>query len=268
MTKLKSKRAKNLNFKTRVIFSNRKTKYSVDFGICGFMFKDDSGNYSSATCPGCYSAILLNLYPATKRKLEEVTGKLPDMENFKSDIQLIKDTKLRFIRFYSLGDWGNPAENKYIHAAADIMPVEAFSKILHLPQNRNQIIEIAKHDNVNISLSFNKSFNSNYIESVFSFLKANGLLKNVQLNYTFTGDEEIRHIPYISVYHTTSKKKVALAKLLGVNRVCCMKDENGTVLTANLTQNHTGSCVRCALCRLPAANKDSQILTPNLMKAL
>lgn len=268
MPKLKSKRAKKLNFKTRVIFSNRKTKYSVDFGICGFMSKNDKGNYSSATCPGCYSAILLNLYPSTKKKLEEVTGNLPNMEDFKRDIQLIKNSKARFIRFYSLGDWGNAGENQYIHAAADIIPVEVFSKILHLPQNRQQIVNIAGHKNVHISLSFNKSFTPEYIEGVFLFLKSNNLLKNVQLNYTFIEDEEIRLLPYISVYHTTSKKKTTLAKILGFNRVCCVKNEEGVTLTDNITQNHTGSCARCALCRLPAANKESQILTPNLMKLL
>lgn len=257
-----------LKFKTRVIFSNRKTKYSVDFGVCQFMFKDGSGNYTSPTCPGCYSARLLNVYPTTRNKLEEVTSKPPNLDDFKSDIQRIKNTGLRFIRFYSLGDWNGPADNLYIEAAADIMPVEIFSKILHLPINRNNIISIAKHNNVRISLSFNSKFDSNYIESVFSFLKSNNLLTRVQLNYTFTQGEEVKHIPYISVYHTTSKKKSELAKVFGVNRVCCMKDEAGKVLAANITQNHTGSCVKCALCRLPAANKDSQILTPNLMKLL
>jgi hypothetical protein len=189
---------------------------------------------------------------------------MPDLEDFKSDVLKIKNTGLRFLRFYSLGDWGSPLENQYIKAAADITRVELFSKTLHYIYNRQNIKDIASHPSVNISLSFNKSYGSDYIESVFSYLESERLLKNVQLNYTFMADEEIKKIPYISVYHTTSKKKLKVAQALGFNRVCCMKDEDGKKIDSEVSQNHDGSCKKCALCKLPAANKHGEIMVPRL----
>ena len=113
-----------MKFKTNLIFNNRKTGHSVDFGICQFMSKDLKGNYSSTTCPGCYAARLINVYPGVKAKLERNTGAFPPLDDFKADITKIAKTGARFIRFYSLGDFGSPLEIEYIHAAADIMPVE------------------------------------------------------------------------------------------------------------------------------------------------
>ena len=75
-----------MKFKTRNIFNNRKTKFAVDFGVCTFMEKNDKGNYTSKSCPGCYSARLLNVYPGLRNKLEEIDGGYPVMEDFKSDI--------------------------------------------------------------------------------------------------------------------------------------------------------------------------------------
>lgn len=254
-----------MKFKTSVIFSNRKTKWSIDFGICKFMAKNTEGRYVSKTCPGCYAATLLNVYSGVRNKLEANTGKFPNMDDFKRDIKAIKDTGHRFIRFYSLGDFSDVREIEYIHAAADIMPVELFSKTLHT-YFRKYIPKIASHPKVNISLSTNKSWDAKYIEELASFIVQNKLAKNVQLNYTFIGDEEVVKKPFISVYHTTKKDKTALKAVFGRNRICCARDEQGKEIVTKNSGNHKGSCARCPLCKLPAANANGDILVPKLMQ--
>jgi len=254
-----------LKFKTKAIFNNRKTKFSVDFGVCPLMYKNNSGNYVSDTCPGCYSARLLNVYPGVRNKLESMA--LPPIEDFKDDIRKIKQTGHRFIRFYSLGDFGEEAEIPYIHAAADIMPVEIFSKTLHT-KFQHLISRVASHPNVHISLSTNKTWDDNYIKSLFEYLREEKVLRNVQLNYTFIGDEPMRKVPYISVYHTTKKDKLPLFKFAGYNRVCCAREEDGTRITAKNTGNTQGSCAKCPLCKLPAADANGTILVPGLLKGI
>lgn len=251
-------------FKTKVIYKNGKTGFSVDFGTCKLMYKDVGGKYKSDWCNGCYAVKLLNLYPAVRAKLEN--SQLPSLKDFKDDISKIKSTGLRFIRFFSLGDFNDPAEIEYIRAAAEILPVELFSKTLHT-QWRHLIPEIAKIPHVNISLSFNKSWDDNYRENVWLFLKENHLLKNVQLNYTFIGDEQIVFKSYVSVYHhTTPTGKMQLKNIFGKNRVCCMRDKDGKEIFGNKSSNTKGSCKSCPLCKLPAAQQDGQILIPKLLE--
>lgn len=256
-----------MKFATRNIFNNRKTRWSVDFGICELMSLNPNGNLTSEKCPGCYSARLLNIYKDTKAKLESLNDNYPDMESFKSDISKIAATGHRFIRFYSLGDYTSSKEIKYIHAAADIMPVELFSKTLHM-YHKKDIAKIASHPNVHISLSFNKNYSPKYIEDIWTFLKNNQLLKNVQLNYTFIADEKMENIPYISVYHTTKNNKLDLFEKMGYNRVCCGRDDEGKRITEKNSGNSHGSCAKCPLCKLPAANKSGEILVPNKLKEL
>ena len=249
-----------MKFKTRNIFGNRKTKFSVDFDVCPFMARQGPKNtYKSDSCPGCYSATLLNVYPATARKLE--TAGYPDMDDFKADISKIAATGARYIRFYSLADFIGPEDVKYIHAAADILPVEIFSKTLH-QYHRDKLVEVAKHKNVWISLSLNSSWDSSYIEELHHYIIDNRLARNVQLNYCFTGKETPSIIPYISVYHTTKRNKVPLFELFGHNRVCCARAEDGTKITEENSGNHKGSCIKCPLCKLPAADADGTLLTP------
>lgn len=252
-----------MKFKTRNIFKNRKTKFSVDFGVCPFMYRGSNGNFKSDTCPGCYSATLLNIYKATAAKLEEVEGVKPDMDDFLSDIRKIAASGSRFIRFYSLADFIHSWEIEYIHAAADILPVEIFSKTLH-EDFRDMLPKVADHDNVNISLSLNKTWSEKYIEELYQFIIDNRLARNVQLNYCFIGQEKIRPIPYISVYHTTKRNKIPLFEVFGHNRVCCARGEDGTKITEKNSGNYKGSCAKCPLCKLPAANEDGQLLTPKL----
>jgi hypothetical protein len=254
-----------MQFKTKNIFNNRKTKFSVDFGICDFMSKDpNTGNYSSKTCPGCYSATLINIYPGVKAKLEKITGIYPDIDDFKSDMAKIKKTGHRFIRFYSLGDYREPADELYIKAAADIIPVEIFSKTL-MQFWRHRIPGIAAHPDVNISLSTNSSWDDKYRADLYDFLLKNKLLRNVQINYTFIGDEPMRHVPHVSVYHTTKKNKLELFKFFGYHRVCCARAEDGTKIVAKNTGNYKGSCAKCPLCQLPAADVNGQIFKPGLV---
>lgn len=254
-----------MKFKTKVIIKNAKTKYSVDFGICEFMSKDpNKGTYSSQTCNGCYAAKLLNIYPDLRSKLEGLTGTFPNLDDFKSDIQKIKDSGNRYIRFYSLGDFGNPKEIEYIHAAADILNVEAFSKTLHA-NYRVHLKSAASHPKVNISLSLNKSWPAGYVEILWNHLKDNNLLRNVQLNYTFIGDEKVEQKPYISVYHTTKLNKVDLINKMGGNRVCCAREEDGTKV---IDKKQKDSCAKCPLCKLPAADVNGNILVPKLMSKI
>ena len=252
-----------MKFKTNAIFKNRKTGHSVDFGICAFMHKNLEGNYASTTCPGCYAARLINVYPATKAKLERITGTFPDLTDFKSDITKICGTGARFIRFYSLGDFAHMDEVPFIHAAADIMPVELFSKTLHA-MYRESLIKVASHPKVNISLSLNNHWDDTYIEELYQFLLEHRLLKNVQLNYTFIGDEKMRLVPHISAYHTTKNHKLDLFNFVGYNRACCARAEDGVKITDKNSGNHKGSCAKCPLCKLPAADAAGNILTPKL----
>lgn len=256
-----------MKFKTNAIFNNRKTTFSVDFGVCPFMSKNADGNYSSKTCPGCYSARLINVYPGVKTKLEKITGNLPDLVDFKSDITKIAKTGARFIRFYSLGDFGAEAEIEYIHAAADILPVELFSKTLHAFY-RHRLPDVANHPKVNSSLSLNQSWDNTYIKELYQFLLDNRLLRNVQLNYTFIGDEKMKLVPHISVYHTTKNNKLDLFNFVGYNRACCARAEDGTKITDKNSGNHKGSCAKCPLCKLPAANATGELLTPQKLKGL
>jgi hypothetical protein len=235
------------------------------------MFKNDKGNYTSDACKGCYSARLLNVYPATARKLE--SAGYPDMDDFKADITKISVTefkgigRLRYIRFYSLADFMSEKDVKYIRAAADIMPVEIFSKTLH-EHFRELLPQVAAHPNVNISLSLNKNWSEEYIEELYNFLVEHRLTKNVQLNYCFIGDEKVRPIPYISVYHTTKRDKIPLFEVFGHNRVCCARGDDGTKITEKNSGNYKGSCIKCPLCKLPAANADGELLTPKKREEL
>lgn len=252
-------------FKTPNISKNRKTVWSVDFGICPLMSLNNNGSYISKKCPGCYSARLLNVYPDLKKKMKRIDGHYPNISDFRDDIKKIKGTGLRFIRFYSLGDFICKKDIEYIHAAADIMPVEMFSKTLHM-KYRKYVPLVMSHTNIHCSFSMNKNFKDEYIEKFWFFLKDNNLLKNCQINYTFLGDEEVRHIKYISVYHTTKHQKLDLFNLLGYNRSCCAKDEDGNKIIEKNSGNTVGSCVSCYLCKLPATNKQSEILVPKLMR--
>lgn len=254
-----------MKFKTSYIFKNRKTGYAVDFGICKFMQKNANNNYISKTCPGCYSAKIINVYPALRNKIENLQIDAQHINDFKDDIQKIKNAGNRFIRFYSLGDYsGNTIEIEFIKAAASILPVELFSKTLHAYFTAD-LYKIAQIPNVHISLSFNKEWSEDSRKLTWEFLRDNKILKNVQLNYTFTGDEKYSAKSYVSVYHTVRKDKFNLGLLFGKNRVCCLKDESGAQLQTNNIQNHTGSCAKCALCRLPAADANNNILVPLLM---
>jgi len=256
-----------MKFKTPYIFKNRKTGYAIDFGICKFMIKNVNNNYTSNTCPGCYSAKIINVYPALRKKIESIKIDISLINDFKDDIQKIKDAGNRFIRFYSLGDYsGDLNEIEFIRVAASILPVELFSKTLH-SYFIADLYNIAQIPNTHISLSFNKEWTDDAREKTWEFLKENNILKNVQLNYTFTGDEKYAHKSYVSVYHTTRKDKFNLGQLMGQNRVCCLKDEDGNKLNGPI-QNHTGSCNKCALCRLPAADKLGNILVPKLRTQL
>ena len=256
-----------MKFKTRYIFNNRKTKFSVDFGVCPFMYKTSKGGYASDECPSCYSARLLSVYPATRAKIENLVFNEALLDDFKDDITKISKTKIRALRFYSLADFDNAGEVDFIHAAADIMPVEIFSKTLHAFY-RQHLSEVASHDNVHISLSLNKSWDDRYIERLWLDLIENGLATNCQLNYTFIGQEDVRLIPYISVYHHTRPKgKIELKNMFGKNRVCCMRDENGKEIIADRISNTKGSCAKCNLCKLPLSSYDGTLLTPrNLAK--
>jgi hypothetical protein len=257
-----------MKFKTRYIFSNRKTKWAVDFGVCPFMYKNVNNSYVSDTCPGCYSARLLNVYPGTRRKLESLDIDHTLLPDFEDDVRKIAATGHRFLRFYSLGDFGSEHEIEFIHAAANITKVEIFSKTLH-SQYINSLSKVASHTNVHISLSLNKSWDLEYTRNLWKYLIDNGLAKNVQLNYTFIGDEPIELKPYTSVYHhTTPTGKVKLKQLFGKNRVCCMKDENGKEILDNKISNSKGSCAKCSLCQLPAADGLGQILTPRKLNEL
>lgn len=254
-----------MKFKTRNIFKNRKTKFAVDFGVCSFMALNENGNYQSESCPGCYSARILNVYPALRRKLEEIDGGYPDMDDFIADITKIAATGLRYIRFYSLGDFLNEKEIPYIHAAAEILPVEIFSKTLH-SNFRDLLPVVAAHPNVNISLSLNSTWDDEYIEVLQSYIIEQEMGRNVQLNYCFMGKESMRWVPYISVYHTTKTNKLELFEFFGYNRVCCARDDDGVRVKDKNSGNHKGSCLKCPLCKLPVADKDNNILTPKLLK--
>lgn len=251
-----------MKFKTRNIFGNRKTKFSVDFSICPFMSRQGPKNsYKSDACPGCYSATLLNVYPSTAKKLE--TAGHPNLEDFKADITKIAATGTRYIRFYSLADFDGMTDIKYIKAAAAILPVEIFSKTLHY-QHRKCLVEVAAIPNVWISLSLNSSWDSSYIEDLHSHIIDNRLARNVQLNYCFTGKEKPVKIPYITIYHTTKRNKVPLFDMFGYNRVCCARGEDGTKITDKNSGNYKGSCLKCPLCKLPSANADGKLLTKKL----
>lgn len=250
-------------FKTKNIFKNSKTGYAVDFGVCGLM-AINNGKYSAPKCEKCYAVNTINMYPNVKRKIESITNNLPLLSDFEADILKIAKTGQRFIRFYALGDLGSNKEIEYIAAASKILPVELFSKTLH-EFHRHLIPIIGNLPNVRLSLSFNKNYSANYIETLWNFLKVNHLLTKVQLNYTFIDKEVPRLIPYISVYHTTSKDKVALKNLLGKNRICCAKTEDGKEV---MSKDDKGHCFKCALCRLPASNAKSEIITPRILKEI
>jgi hypothetical protein len=254
-----------MKFKTRYIFNNSKTKFSVDFGVCPFMYKTSKGGYASDECPSCYAARLLSVYPATRAKVEGLVFDESALDDFKDDITKISKTGIRALRFYSLADFDNVGEIEFIHAAADIMPVEIFSKTLH-GFYRQHLSTVTSHDNVHISLSLNKSWDEAYIERLWLDLIENGLATNCQLNYTFIGQEEVRDIPYISVYHTTRRDKLHLFNKFGYNRVCCGRDKDGKKITDKNTGNSKGSCAKCPLCKLPAADASGNLLTPRRLE--
>lgn len=226
------------------------------------MIKNTQDNYETPLCHGCYAARIMNIYPDLKKKMENITGQYPDIEDFKSDIQKIKETGLRYIRFYSIGDFLDRREIGYIKAAASILPVEAFSKTLH-QLHRYLLPEIGQIPNLHLSLSLNKNYSAQYTKDLWEFLRDNHLLKNMQLNYTFFADEDYEWKPYISIYHSCKKKKLDLFKKFGKFRTCCAISKTGKGIRNNKI---AGSCFKCPNCRLPAANTNSKILIPKLME--
>lgn len=249
-----------MKFKTRYIFNNRKTGFAVDFGVCQFMYKNSNGSYVSDTCPGCYSARLLNVYPGVRNKLEALSVDLALLDDFKADISKIAAAGNRYIRFYSLADFGDPAEIEFIHAASEILPVEIFSKTLHTEFRHLLGDIVTAPGRVDVSLSLNKSWSEEYVEELFLYLIENDLATDCHLNYCFIGNEEVRPIPHVSVYHTTRKDKLHLIEAFGKNRVCCARDKDGVVITDKNTGNSKGSCAKCPLCKLPAADSDGNLL--------
>lgn len=206
------------------------------------------------------------MYPALRSKLERIFIEEPsDLNDFKDDITKLSRTALTRLRFYSLGDFSGTSDILYIKAAADIMPVELFSKVLHA-FDRDSLLRIASIDNVNISLSLNRTWSDDYIKGLYKFLLENKLLDRVQLNYCFMGDEDLRLVPHVSVYHTTKRNKLGLFKFFGYNRVCCGRDKDGIRVTAKNSGNAKGSCAKCPLCKLPAADANGDLLTPRKLQ--
>jgi hypothetical protein len=231
------------------------------------MFKGGkNGAYVSETCPGCYSARLLNVYPATRRKLEGLTLDTDLLDDFRDDIAKIARTGNRYIRFYSLADFNDPNEIQFIHAASEILPVEVFSKTLHTDARYYLGEVVSGPGRINVSLSLNKTWDERYIEELWRYLIEYNLAADCQLNYCFIGDEEVRPIPYVSVYHTTRRDKQHLFDIFGRNRVCCGRDKEGILITGANSGNHKGACAKCPLCKLPAADASGNLLTPGRLE--
>lgn len=247
---IKDRRSKNetlidkLNY-PEFFYVNKKAPYNfaIDFGICKFMKKNKKGNYIGSKCYGCYSSILLNIYDNLRHKIERAsTIKEVDMVKFEEDIKKIKQNGIDKVRIYAIGDYCR-------HHKDILLTINKYLKTIILTKvlffcHKEDFVELSrKMDKASFSISLNKNFGKGYISEIVSFIKENKL-KNVNLNYCFLGKGDYEKIEGIDVYHTTSNKKLELAKIVGKSRTCCIRDKAG-----NITDNEfESSCISCNLC--------------------
>lgn len=254
-----------LDIPSPFFFSNKKTVVSVDFGICQLMNKTTSGGYTSKICSGCYSAIALSLRPPLKNKLESLPSATDDNEfiKFQSSLKIIKNKlKIKKLRFYSFGDF-SPAHVRYIVEASKFFEVDIISKALSFPTNEQHLLQLMKHENVWISLSFNKNFMTFFERIKNIILKSE--CSRVGMNYTVNVNEENPDtLPFrddIQVWHLKNDLKrdvLPRFKTLRETNVCGVFDARGSRTKTQKKHfesgvvkrmEEQGSCVSCNNCR-------------------
>ncbi len=270
------------NIPSPFFFSNGKTVVSVDFGVCGFM-KKKNNKYTSDVCKGCYSTILLNVYPGLRSKLEGLPSPSSkgELEKFHESLKLLKAwvPKLERIRFYSFADF-QPSHMPYIRLAAQYFQVDIISKILTMHKNETFLRELLTVENVWLSLSFNEDF-CKHIEKVAEVIKDSD---RAQLNYTINYEKEnpdtlpFRHL--ISVWHIKNDRKRYMVEQgrfasFKETNVCGMFDGDGNrnkwewkkVGKANRVKETKGSCHACNNCKCSLKMK-LQGIEPSLPEKL
>ncbi len=244
--------------KNPYLYGNEKTLFSVDSQVCPFMIKGPGKKhgdsvYSSRSCPGCYSAKLLNIYGQVRAKIESAPKRnLKNLSEFIRDLNLIKMRfpEIKKVRFYALSDFSSK-DMPFILAASRIFTVDIISKTLAFPKNQKYLEQLINAPNIWISLSFNQKMKKN-LERIHPIIQE---ANNVQLNYCLNVDkEDASTLGDFQVLHFQNKKKLSAAQRAGVSlsRVCGILDLNGELC-------EKGTCVSCDFCHV--AYKDS-IETP------
>lgn len=85
--------------KSGYFFSNVKTEISADFKICPFMKKKENGGYESKTCPGCYSANMMNVRVQCREKLEKAPKQSEKQLKIFRQLQISTSQKKKFAVF-------------------------------------------------------------------------------------------------------------------------------------------------------------------------
>jgi len=225
-------------------YSNHKTygNVSVDFGVCKLMCRRN-GSYKAKACTGCYSARLMNVYPAMAAKLRRADRvvKRVNIDKFEEDILLLKANGIKKLRVYAFGDYA-PSHLPLIKVIDKHLEVFVLSKTLACFYKKDfaKLSRVLK--NGHISISTNSSFGQSFITKCMKYIRKHRL-KNVQLNYCFFNDD-YKKIAGIDVYHTTKKDKHALAKVVGTHRTCCMRGHDGKLLK----EKGDAFCEKCGLC--------------------
>lgn len=256
------------------VFSNSKTDFSVDFRVCPLMTFNENGNYTSKVCTSCYAAVLLNVYPNVRKKVESLPPATQEkLKQFENDMKIIKTIgnsfldEVKKIRFYSLSDFG--AEDiPFIHVASKYFIVDIISKSLVMKKNEEYLISLFNKKNVSISLSFNSLFMSRFeeIKELVIKHKAN----NVQFNYTMlVGEENPRHKKFedfqVLHFRNENKRSIARKHKISEKRVCALFDRDG-----KRVENH-GHCHNCNNCHISYLStqklkKKPRTLTGNSVK--
>ena len=225
-------------------FTNSKVyqHISADFGVCGLM-KEVNGKFVSKVCKSCYSASLLNMYHDTAKKLKRGQDKLKnaDLGLFEEDVKALKAAGIKKLRTYSLGDY-SPAHKPFLEVIDKYMKNYVFSKTLFL-RYRSDLVDLGKLKRTSFSLSLNPLMSNNYIQELQGFIIENGLM-NVQLNYCFF-DDNYEKMLGIDVYHTVKKDKLKLAKIVGYDSTCCIKDPAGKTIKKTRDK---AVCEFCNMC--------------------
>jgi len=238
-----------LSLENPYIYTNTKTVLGIDFKVCPFMFlgtgkKGPKTVYQSATCPGCYSCNVLNVYGPLRNKLETAPPQTDErLAQFITDLETIKARfpEMEKLRFYALSDF-NPSDMPYIVAASKIFIVDIISKTLTLPQNENYLKSLRNVPNVWISLSFNSRIMKRF-ERVRNLIWQ---ADNINLNYCLNVNEEnIEDFDEFQIIHMKNDKKLTAARKVGLSltRACGVLDYQGNLI-------EKGKCVACNNCHI------------------